>query len=106
MANGNYSAPPYEMHCDKQSRGCPRPNRVANKAFGFTRGFYHKISLSNSINGLIEKKDFQKAQTVCQQLLDDYPDQTKMMILSKNVWICILKMPNGWMRDSYIFSVL
>jgi len=32
-------------------------------------------NLSNSINGLIEKKDFQKAQAVCQQLLDDYPDQ-------------------------------
>ncbi|MEA2107983.1 MAG: tetratricopeptide repeat protein [Pseudomonadota bacterium] len=24
---------------------------------------------------MIEKKDFQKAQAVCQQLLDDYPDQ-------------------------------
>lgn len=31
--------------------------------------------LSNSINGLIKKQDFQKAQAVCQQLLDDYPDQ-------------------------------
>ena len=32
-------------------------------------------NLSNSINTLIEKKDFQKAQAVCQQLLEDYPDQ-------------------------------
>ena len=42
---------------------------------GYIKDVMALDKLSNSINSLIEKKDFQKAQAVCQQLLDDYPDQ-------------------------------
>ena len=42
---------------------------------GYIKDVIALDNLSNSINSLIEKKDFQKAQAVCQQLLDDYPDQ-------------------------------
>ena len=42
---------------------------------GYIKDVIALDNLSNSINTLIEKKDFQKAQAVCQQLLEDYPDQ-------------------------------
>ena len=42
---------------------------------GYIKDVMTLDKLSNGINSLIEKKDFQKAQAVCQQLLDDYPDQ-------------------------------
>jgi len=31
--------------------------------------------LSNSINDLLEKRDFKKARAVCRQLLNEYPEQ-------------------------------
>jgi len=31
------------------------------------------IELSNSINDLLERRDFKKAQAVCRQLLNEYP---------------------------------
>lgn len=33
------------------------------------------IELSNSINDLLDKRDFKKAREVCQQLLNKYPEQ-------------------------------
>ena len=33
------------------------------------------IELSNSINDLLERRDFKKAQAVCRQLLNEYPEQ-------------------------------
>jgi len=33
------------------------------------------IELSNSINDLGERRDFKKAQAVCRQLLNEYPEQ-------------------------------
>ena len=42
---------------------------------GYRKDVIDLDNLSNSINTLIEKKDFQKAQAACQQLLDEYPDQ-------------------------------
>ena len=42
---------------------------------GYRKDVIALDNLSNSINTLIEKKYFQKAQAVCQQLLDEYPDQ-------------------------------
>ena len=33
------------------------------------------IELSNSINDLLENRDFKKARAVCRQLLNEYPEQ-------------------------------
>jgi DNA-binding SARP family transcriptional activator len=33
------------------------------------------VELSNSINDLLEKKDFKQACAVCQELLNEYPEQ-------------------------------
>ena len=60
----------------KYKKCCLSSPRGDNKVIqGYIKDVIALDNLSNSINTLIEKKDFQKAQAVCQQLLDEYPDQ-------------------------------
>ena len=60
----------------KYKKCCLNSPRENNKVIqGYIKDVMALDNLSNSINTLIEKKDFQKAQAVCQQLLDEYPDQ-------------------------------
>jgi len=42
---------------------------------GYTDDITVFIELSNSINDLLERRDFKKAQAVCRQLLNEYPEQ-------------------------------
>lgn len=42
---------------------------------GYSLGYLPIDKLSNSINGLLRKRNFRQAKAVCQKLLDEYPDQ-------------------------------
>ncbi len=51
----------------------PRKSSLAES--GYNDDITSFIELSNSINDLLEKRDFKKARAVCRQLLNEYPEQ-------------------------------
>ena len=51
------------------------PRKVPQVEPDYTDDITSFIELSNSINDLLEKKDFKKARAVCRQLLNEYPEQ-------------------------------
>lgn len=51
------------------------PRKSPQSGSGYPDDLTVFINLSNSINDLLARKDFKKAQAVCQQLLSEYPDQ-------------------------------
>ena len=51
------------------------PRKSSQSGPGYTDDITVFIELSNSINDLLERRDFKKAQAVCRQLLSEYPEQ-------------------------------
>ena len=51
------------------------PREIPQADPGYTDDIIGFIELSNSINDLLEKRDFKKARAVCRQLLNEYPEQ-------------------------------
>ena len=51
------------------------PRNSSQNEPGYTDDITVFIELSNSINDLLERRDFKKAQAVCRQLLNEYPEQ-------------------------------
>ncbi len=51
------------------------PRNSSQNEPGYTDDITAFIELSNSINDLLERRDFKKAQAVCRQLLNEYPEQ-------------------------------
>jgi len=51
------------------------PQKSSQSGSGYTDDITVFIELSNSINDLLERRDFKKAQAVCRQLLNKYPEQ-------------------------------
>lgn len=51
------------------------PQKLPQVEPGYTYAYLPIDKLSNSINGLLRKRDFEGAKAVCRQLLNEYPDQ-------------------------------
>ena len=51
------------------------PRKIPQDDPDYTDDIIAFIELSNSINDLLEKRDFKKARAVCRQLLNEYPEQ-------------------------------
>jgi len=51
------------------------PRKIPQDDFGYPDDIIAFVELSNSINDLLEKRDFKKARAVCRQLLNEYPEQ-------------------------------
>ena len=51
------------------------PRKALQAESDYTDDITSFIELSNSINDLLDKKDFKKARAVCRQLLNKYPEQ-------------------------------
>ena len=51
------------------------PGKLPKAPPGYTFAYLPIDKLSNSINGLLRKRNFREARVVCQKLLDEYPDQ-------------------------------
>ena len=51
------------------------PRNSSQNEPGYTDDITVFIELSNSINDLLERRDFKEAQAVCRQLLNEYPGQ-------------------------------